>query len=61
MNTYESENLTDAKSQKSENPWPIMNDGDLDGFRLAINLFVSAIGGGFGLVFAKMIYTKFNK
>ena len=42
------------------NPWSIMNDGDFDGFRLAVNLFVSAIGGSIGLVFAKMIYKKFN-
>lgn len=43
------------------NPWYIMNDGDFDGFRLAINMLVSALGGALGLVMAKMIYNKFNK
>ena len=43
------------------NPWSIMNDGDFDGFRLIINLIVSALGGALGLVLAKMIYNKFNK
>ena len=43
------------------NPWSIMNDGDFDGFRLIINLVVSALGGALGLVLAKMIYNKFNK
>lgn len=42
-------------------PWSIMNDGDFDGFRLAINMLVSALGGVLGLVLAKMIYNKFNK
>lgn len=41
-------------------PWSIINDGDFDGFRLTINLLVSAMGGILGLIFAKMIYTKFN-
>lgn len=43
------------------NPWSIMNDGDFDGFRFAINVLVSALGGVLGLMFAKMIYNKFNK
>lgn len=43
------------------NPWAIMNDGNFDGFRLAINMLASVIGGVLGLVFAKMIYNKFNK
>ncbi len=43
------------------NPWSIMNDGDFDGFKLAINMLVSAIGGVLGLVFAKIINNKFNK
>ena len=43
------------------NPWMIMNDGDFDGFRLIINLIISAIGGGLGLVFMKTVSTKFNK
>ena len=42
-------------------PWHIMNDGDFDGLRLTINLFVSALGGVLGLIFAKMIYNKMNK
>lgn len=42
-------------------PWSIMNDEDFDSFRLIINMLVSALGGGLGLVFAKMIYNKFNK
>lgn len=43
------------------NPWSIMNDGDFDGFRLAINMLVSAIGGVFGLVFAKWLKGKLSK
>lgn len=42
-------------------PWSIMNDGDFDGFRLTINLTVSALGGVLGLILAKMIYNKLNK
>ncbi|MBF8150495.1 hypothetical protein ITJ86_11345 [Winogradskyella sp. F6397] len=42
-------------------PWHIMNNGDFDGFRLSINMLVSALGGILGLVFAKMIYKKLNK
>ena len=41
-------------------PWSIMDNGDFDGFRLAINMLVSALGGVFGLVFAKIIYKKFD-
>ncbi|MCX7550361.1 hypothetical protein [Xanthomarina sp. F2636L] len=41
-------------------PWSIMNNGDFDGFQLAINLLVSAIGGAFGLVFAKWLINKLN-
>tara|TARA_R110002153_G_scaffold167988_3_gene320684 strand:+ start:652 stop:948 length:297 start_codon:yes stop_codon:yes gene_type:complete len=43
------------------NAWSIMNNGDFDGYRLTINLLVSAMGGALGLVFVKMIYNKFNK
>lgn len=43
------------------NPWSIMNDGDFDGFRLALNFLVSAIGGVLGLIIAKKVYQKFNK
>ena len=43
------------------NPWSIMNNGDFDGFRLALNLVVSAMGGVLGLIIAKMVYQKFNK
>ncbi|WP_299800194.1 hypothetical protein [uncultured Maribacter sp.] len=43
------------------NPWSIMNNGDFDGFRLTINLVVSAIGGVLGLIIAKKVYQKFNK
>lgn len=39
-------------------PWSIMNNGDFDGLRLAINLLVSATGGVLGLVFVRMIYNK---
>lgn len=42
-------------------PWSIMNNGDFDGFRLTINLLVSAIGGALALVLAKKVYHKFNK
>ncbi|WP_178984950.1 hypothetical protein [Winogradskyella helgolandensis] len=42
-------------------PWSIMNDGDFDGFRLIINLFVSALGGVFGLVLAKIMQKKLNR
>jgi hypothetical protein len=42
-------------------PWSIMNDGDFDAFRLAINLLVSALGGVLGLLIAKNIYLKLNK
>ncbi|MGB5417651.1 hypothetical protein [Algibacter sp.] len=42
-------------------PWHIMKDGEFDGLRLIINLFVSALGGVLGLVFAKMIYSKMNR
>ncbi|WP_179317703.1 hypothetical protein [Winogradskyella undariae] len=42
-------------------PWSIMNDGDFDGVRLTINLLVSALGGGLGLVFTRWIYNKMNK
>ena len=43
------------------NPWSIMNNGNFDNFLLAINMFVSALGGVFGLVLAKIIYNKMNK
>jgi uncharacterized membrane protein YeaQ/YmgE (transglycosylase-associated protein family) len=43
------------------NPWSIMNNGNFDNFLLAINMFVSAIGGVLGLLSAKMIYNKMNK
>ncbi|QNK78458.1 hypothetical protein H7F37_05105 [Winogradskyella sp. PAMC22761] len=42
-------------------PWSIMNDGDFDRVRLTINLLVSALGGGLGLVFTRWIYNKMNK
>ncbi|WP_299110371.1 hypothetical protein [uncultured Winogradskyella sp.] len=42
-------------------PWSIMNDGDFDAFRLAINFLVSALGGVLGLMLAKKIYLKLNK
>lgn len=42
-------------------PWSIMNDGDFDGLLLTINLLVSALGGVFGLMVAKIIYNKMNK
>lgn len=42
-------------------PWSIMNNGDFDGIRLAINLIVSAFGGIVGLVVGKILYTKINK
>jgi len=42
-------------------PWSIMNDGDFDGLRLAINMLVSALGGVFGLILAKFISKKLNK
>ncbi|WP_340155972.1 hypothetical protein [uncultured Winogradskyella sp.] len=42
-------------------PWSIMNDGDFDAFRLAINLLVSALGGVLVLMLAKKIYLKLNK
>lgn len=43
------------------NPWSIMNNGNFDNFLLAINMFVSALGGVLGLVLAKIIYNKMNK
>lgn len=42
-------------------PWAIMNNGDFDGFRLTINLLVSALCGVFGLILAKIIQNKFNR
>ena len=41
-------------------PWSIMNDGDFNSLRLAINLFASAIGGILGLVLSKLFYAKIN-
>lgn len=38
-------------------PWSIMNDGDFNGFRLAINMIVSAFGGAF----AVFVITKLKK
>ena len=43
------------------NPWSIMNNGNFDNFLLAINMFVSALGGVLGLVLAKIISNKMNK
>jgi uncharacterized membrane protein YeaQ/YmgE (transglycosylase-associated protein family) len=43
------------------NPWSIVNNGNFNNFLLAINMFVSALGGVFGLVLAKIIYNKMNK
>jgi uncharacterized membrane protein YeaQ/YmgE (transglycosylase-associated protein family) len=45
----------------SFDPWSIMNDGNFDGFLLAINLGVSAIGGASGLVAIKWIKSKLNQ
>ncbi|WP_179335202.1 hypothetical protein [Winogradskyella costae] len=42
-------------------PWHIMNNGDFDGLRLTVNLFVSALGGVLGLLFVKWTYFKMNK
>ena len=42
-------------------PWSIMNNGDFDGFLLAINLIVSAIGGIVWLILTKLIVNKLNK
>jgi uncharacterized membrane protein YeaQ/YmgE (transglycosylase-associated protein family) len=42
-------------------PWSIMNDGDFDGFRLTINMLVSALGGIFGLILVKFISKKLKK
>ncbi|ALJ04256.1 hypothetical protein APS56_03470 [Pseudalgibacter alginicilyticus] len=41
-------------------PWSIINNGDFDGFRLAINMLISALGGIFALLFGKMISNKIN-
>lgn len=43
------------------NPWLIMNNGDFDGFRLAINLFVSFLGGVLGLILLKNLKNRTNK
>jgi len=43
------------------NPWSVMKDGDFNGFLFTINLIVSALGGVFGLILIKKIYTKMNK
>lgn len=43
------------------NPWFIMNNGDFNGYRLSINLFVSFLGGVLGLILIKTIYHKMNK
>lgn len=42
-------------------PWSIMNNGDFNSFRLAINMLISVIGGVLGLILAKIIYKKLNK
>lgn len=42
-------------------PWSIMNDGNFDEIRLAINMLVSALGGILGLVLAKMLLKKVSK
>ena len=43
------------------NPWLIMNNGDFDALRLAINLFVSFLGGCLGLIAIKLIKDKLNE
>ncbi|WP_281777689.1 hypothetical protein [Croceibacter atlanticus] len=41
-------------------PRSIMNDGNFDGFLLAINLGVSVIGGIVGMIVVKLIKNKMN-
>ena len=43
------------------NPWLIMNNGDFNAIRLAINLIVSFLGGGLGLILLKNLKNKMNK
>ncbi|MDN3492153.1 hypothetical protein [Winogradskyella bathintestinalis] len=42
-------------------PWSIMNNGDFDGFRLMINILVSALGGILGLIIGKWMVQKINR
>ena len=43
------------------NPWLIINNGDFDALRLAINLFVSFLGGCLGLLLLKNLKNRMHK
>ncbi|CDF80171.1 hypothetical protein BN863_24590 [Formosa agariphila KMM 3901] len=41
-------------------PWAIMYADGFNGFRLLVNLLLSALGGALGLIVVKMMYNKLN-